>query len=46
MSYVPCYIFGPLLGGFVGGMFHKWIHENAISNSEAVKDPEYDAINN
>lgn len=30
ITYIPCYIGGPFLGGFVAGMWHKWIHEKAI----------------
>lgn len=41
LTYVPCYIFGPLFGGFLSGMFHKWIHEKAISKAEECKDTEY-----
>jgi hypothetical protein len=46
MSYIPCYIGGPFLGGFIGGMWHKWIHEKAISNADAAKDPDYEGLNN
>ena len=46
MVYVPCYVGGPFFGGFIAGMFHKWIHEKAITNAEAAKDPDYEAINN
>lgn len=32
--YVPAYVGGPFLGGFLAGMFHKWIHEKAISSAQ------------
>lgn len=41
MTYMPAYIGGPFLGGFLSGMFHKWIHERAIASAEEVKDAEY-----
>lgn len=39
--YMPAYIGGPFLGGFIAGMWHKWIHESAISSAEECKDSEY-----
>lgn len=32
--YVPAYVGGPFLGGFIAGMFHKWIHEKALSSAQ------------
>jgi len=45
LLYVPCYVGGPMLGGFVAGMFHKWIHESAINSANECKDAEYDKMN-
>merc|ERR1719171_2184189 len=41
LVYTGAYIGGPFLGGFVAGMFHKWIHEAAIVSAEEQKDAEY-----
>ena len=38
LVYVPAYVGGPLLGGFVAGMFHKWIHESAMSSAQNCAD--------
>ena len=35
VTYIPAYVGGPFLGGFVAGMFHKWIHEAAIESAKA-----------
>lgn len=40
LIYVPAYVFGPLVGGFVAGNFHKWIHEAAMNSAEECKDAE------
>lgn len=41
VDYIPAYVAGPFLGGFLAGMFHKWIHEKAIASAEECKDSEY-----
>jgi len=41
LVYTGAYIGGPFLGGFIAGMFHKWIHEKAIMSAEEQKDAEY-----
>ena len=41
VTYIPAYVGGPFLGGFLAGMFHKWIHENAMIKAEEAKDAEY-----
>lgn len=38
--YVPAYVGGPFLGGFVAGMFHKWIHEAAMDSAKAKAEEE------
>lgn len=42
MVYIPCYVFGPFLGGFVAGMWHKWIHEKAIASADSAKGEEFE----
>merc|ERR1712003_71300 len=34
LIYVPAYIFGPMLGGFVAGMWHTWIHGKAMKSAD------------
>jgi len=34
LIYVPAYIFGPMFGGFVAGMWHTWIHGKAMKSAE------------
>lgn len=38
LVYAPAYIGGPFLGGFVAGMWHKWIHEAAMNNAHACAE--------
>ena len=41
VTYLPAYVGGPFLGGFLSGIFHKSIHEKAIASAEEAKDAEY-----
>lgn len=34
LVYAPAYVGGPFLGGFIAGMFHKWIHEAAMTKAQ------------
>jgi len=44
VTYIPCYVGGPLLGGFIAGMWHKWIHEKAINSADEYRNEEYDKM--
>lgn len=41
MNYLPIYVFGPLLGGFLAGVFQKLIYELAIKHAEEASNQEY-----
>ena len=45
LTYVPAYVGGPFLGGFVAAWFQKMTHERALKNAENAKDEEYQGIN-
>lgn len=40
ITYVPCYVGGPFLGGFVAALWHKWIHERALNTALELKNEE------
>lgn len=41
INYMPVYIGGPLLGGFLAGIFQKLIYEFAIKHAEEASNQEY-----
>ena len=40
-TYTVVYVFGPLLGGFLAGLFQKIIYEFAIKHAEEASNQEY-----
>lgn len=44
VTYIPAYVGGPMLGGFIAGMWHKWIHEKAINSADEYRNEEYDKM--
>jgi len=41
VNYTPVYVGGPLLGGFLAGIFQKLIYEFAIKHAEEASNEEY-----
>lgn len=42
--YAPAYVGGTFLGGFIAGMYHKWIHEAAINKSHDCAEEAHGAL--
>jgi hypothetical protein len=40
-NYTVVYVLGPLLGGFLAGVFQKLIYEFAIKHAEEASNEEY-----
>lgn len=45
LIYLPAYVGGPFLGGFIAAWFQKIVHERALKSAETCKDEEYKSIN-
>lgn len=44
LIYVPAYLFGPMFGGFVAGMWHTWIHGAAMKSAEDAFEEYHDEV--